>query len=88
MFSELIRTRRAQAKLLQGAEAHPLPGTLYVTGRHLLLSPGPQACPDLWLLLLRSIDSIEKPVAGDSGTITPRCKDLRVLQLDIEGVEA
>lgn len=63
MFSELIRTRRAQAKLLQGAEAHPLPGTLYVTGRHLLLSPGPQACPDLWLLLLRSVDSIEKPRA-------------------------
>lgn len=27
-------------------------------------------------------------MAGDSGTITLRCKDLRVLQLDIEGVEA
>lgn len=27
-------------------------------------------------------------VSGDSGTITLRCKDLRVLQLDIEGVEA
>lgn len=27
-------------------------------------------------------------VAGDSGTITLHCKDLRVLQLDIEGVEA
>lgn len=27
-------------------------------------------------------------VEGDSGTITLRCKDLRVLQLEIEGVEA
>lgn len=27
-------------------------------------------------------------VAGDSSTITLRCKDLRVLQLDTEGVEA
>lgn len=27
-------------------------------------------------------------VSYDSGTITLRCKDLRVLQLDIEGVEA
>lgn len=27
-------------------------------------------------------------VASDSGTITLRCKDLRVLQLEIEGVEA
>ncbi|XP_045046711.2 myotubularin-related protein 9-like isoform X3 [Desmodus rotundus] len=86
-FSELIRTRQAQAELLRGPEAPPLRGTLCVTGHHLLLSPGPQAT-DLWLLLLRSIDSIEKRVAGDSGTITLRCKDLRVLQLDIEGVEA
>lgn len=87
-FSELIRTCRAQAELLRGPEAPPLRGTLCVTGHHLLLSPGPQATPDLWLLLLRSVDSIEKRVAGDSGTITLRCKDLRVLQLDIEGVEA
>ncbi|XP_058409518.1 myotubularin-related protein 9-like isoform X1 [Diceros bicornis minor] len=87
-FSELIRTGRAQAELLRGPEAPPLRGTLCVTGHHLLLSPGPQATSDLWLLLLRSVDSIEKRVAGDSGTITLRCKDLRVLQLDIEGVEA
>ncbi|XP_064445620.1 myotubularin-related protein 9-like isoform X3 [Mirounga angustirostris] len=87
-FSELIRTGRAQAKLLRGPEAPPLRGTLCVTGHHLLLSPGPQATSDLWLLLLRRVDSIEKRVSGDSGTITLRCKDLRVLQLDIEGVEA
>ncbi|XP_046516574.1 myotubularin-related protein 9-like [Equus quagga] len=87
-FSELIRTGRAQAELLRGPGAPPLRGTLCVTGHHLLLSPGPQATSDLWLLLLRSVDSIEKRVAGDSGTITLRCKDLRVLQLDIEGVEA
>ncbi|XP_045855756.1 myotubularin-related protein 9-like isoform X2 [Meles meles] len=87
-FSELIRTGRAQAKLLRGPEAPPLRGTLCVTGHHLLLSPGPQGTSDLWLLLLRSVDSIEKRVSGDSGTITLRCKDLRVLQLDIEGVEA
>ncbi|XP_032351688.1 myotubularin-related protein 9-like isoform X3 [Camelus ferus] len=87
-FSELIRTGQAQAELLRGPEAPPLRGTLCVTGHHLLLSPGPQATPDLWLLLLRSVDSIEKRVAGDCGTITLRCKDLRVLQLDIEGVEA
>ncbi|XP_077006602.1 myotubularin-related protein 9-like isoform X2 [Tamandua tetradactyla] len=87
-FSELIRTSRAQAELLRGPEMPPLRGTLYVTGHHLLLSPAPQTTTDLWLLLLRSVDSIEKRVAGDSGTITLRCKDLRVLQLDIEGVEA
>ncbi|XP_046938599.1 myotubularin-related protein 9-like [Lynx rufus] len=87
-FSDLIRTGRAQAKLLRGPEAPPLRGTLCLTGHHLLLSPGPQATSELWLLLLRSVDSIEKRVASDSGTITLRCKDLRVLQLEIEGVEA
>ncbi|XP_036917459.1 myotubularin-related protein 9-like isoform X1 [Sturnira hondurensis] len=86
-FSELIRTRQAQAELLSGPQAPPLRGTLCVTDHHLLLSSGPQAT-DLWLLLLRSVDSIEKRVAGDSGTITLRCKDLRVLELRIEGVEA
>ncbi|KAM9688074.1 LOW QUALITY PROTEIN: myotubularin-related protein 9-like [Trichechus inunguis] len=84
-FSELICISRAQAKFLRGPEAPWLLRTLCVTGRHLLLLPGPQ---DLWLLLLlRSVDSIEKRVADESGTITLRCKDLRVLQLDIEGVE-
>ncbi|XP_058574215.1 myotubularin-related protein 9-like isoform X1 [Neofelis nebulosa] len=87
-FSDLIRTGRAQAKLLRGPEAPALRGTLCLTGHHLLLSPGPQATSELWLLLLRSVDSIEKRVASDSGTITLRCKDLRVLQLEIEGVEA
>lgn len=59
-FSELIRTGRAQAELLPGPEEPPLRGTLCVTGHHLLLSPGPPSTADLWLLLLRSVDSIEK----------------------------
>ncbi|XP_011935801.1 PREDICTED: myotubularin-related protein 9-like [Cercocebus atys] len=51
--------------------------------------PGPASSLDLWLLLLlRSVDFFEKQVASDSGTITLRCKDLRVLQLEIEGAEA
>lgn len=59
-FSELIRTCRAQAKLLRGREGPPQSGTLCVTGHHLLLSSGPQETPDLWLLLLRNVASIEK----------------------------
>uniref|UniRef100_A0A8C9E463 Uncharacterized protein n=1 Tax=Phocoena sinus TaxID=42100 RepID=A0A8C9E463_PHOSS len=85
-FSELIRTGQAQAELLRSPEMPPLRGTLCVTGHHLLLSPGPQATPDLWLLLLRIY-----PSPGSRVTPAPsRCavKDLRVLQLDIEGVEA
>nr|XP_011761530.1 myotubularin-related protein 9-like isoform X5 [Macaca nemestrina] len=87
-FSELIHTGWAQAELPRGPEALPLRGSLCVTLYHLLLSPGPASCVDLWLLLLRSVDFFEKQVASDSGTITLRCKDLRVLQLEIEGAEA
>ncbi|XP_073869830.1 myotubularin-related protein 9-like [Macaca fascicularis] len=87
-FSELIHTGWAQAELPRGPEALPLRGSLCVTLYHLLLSPGPASCLDLWLLLLRSVDFFEKQVASDSGTITLRCKDLRVLQLEIEGAEA
>lgn len=35
-----------------------------------------------------SLNAFIPRVAGDSGTITLRCKDLRALQLDIEGVDA
>ncbi|XP_031522461.1 myotubularin-related protein 9-like isoform X2 [Papio anubis] len=87
-FSELIHTGWAQAELPRGPEALPLRGSLCVTLYHLLLSPGPASSLDLWLLLLRSVDFFEKQVASDSGTITLRCKDLRVLQLEIEGAEA
>lgn len=59
-FSELIRTGQAQAKLLRGPEAPPLRSALSVTRHHLLRSPGPQVTSDLWLLLLRSVDSTEK----------------------------
>ncbi|XP_030769116.1 myotubularin-related protein 9-like [Rhinopithecus roxellana] len=87
-FSELIHTGWTQAEFPRGPETLPLRGSLCVTVYHLLLSPGPASSLDLWLLLLRSVDFFEKQVASDSGTITLRCKDLRVLQLEIEGAEA
>ncbi|KAM8791769.1 LOW QUALITY PROTEIN: myotubularin-related protein 9-like, partial [Rhynchonycteris naso] len=84
--SELIRKGSAQAELLRGGPA-PLRGTLCFKGHHLLPSPGRQGTTDLWLLLLHRVDSIERRAASDSDTRL-RCKDLRVLQLNTEGVEA
>lgn len=52
-----------------------------------LVSPARWGCVDGCRGTLSLSTSILR-VAGDSGTITLRCKDLRVLQLDIEGVEA
>uniref|UniRef100_A0A673TWM2 Myotubularin phosphatase domain-containing protein n=1 Tax=Suricata suricatta TaxID=37032 RepID=A0A673TWM2_SURSU len=64
----------------------PLRGTLCLTGHHLLLSPGLQMTSELWLRLLRSVAEAVR-LGGDSGIITQRCKDLRVLQLEILDAE-
>lgn len=54
-------------------------------------NPNKLVSPPLVVVVGRGILSLSRSiprVSGDSGTITLRCKDLRVLQLDIEGVEA
>ncbi|XP_056651257.1 myotubularin-related protein 9-like isoform X1 [Monodelphis domestica] len=84
-FSELIRTGRAEALLLPGPGQSTVRGTLCITSHHLLLSAGHGSPSDLWLLL-HNVDAVEKRVAGNSGTITLKCKDLQVLQLEIEGL--
>ncbi|KYO25849.1 myotubularin-related protein 9 isoform C [Alligator mississippiensis] len=47
---------------------------------------GEQGTVELWLLI-RNVDAVEKRFASSSGTITLKCKDLRVLQLEIPGME-
>lgn len=85
-FSELIRTATVEDALLRRPGLPAVRGTLCVTSHHLLLSSCPRGDLELWLLL-RNVDAVEKRVSGSSGTITLRCKDLRVLQLEIPGVE-
>ncbi|XP_062449826.1 myotubularin-related protein 9-like isoform X2 [Rhea pennata] len=90
-FAELIKTATVESVLLSGAGLPPVRGTLCITSHHLLLSscPGGDGAPgaiELWLLI-RNVDAVEKRLAGSSGTITLRCKDLKVLQLEIPGME-
>ncbi|PKU27123.1 myotubularin-related protein 9-like [Limosa lapponica baueri] len=90
-FSELIKTATVENVLLSCAGLPAVKGTLCITSHHLLLSscPGGDAQPgtvELWLLI-RNVDAVEKRLAGSSGTITLRCKDLKVLQLEIPGME-
>ncbi|XP_063274802.1 myotubularin-related protein 9-like [Prinia subflava] len=85
-FSELIKTATVEDALLLRPGLPALRGTLCITSHHLLLSCRPRGDPELWLLI-RSVDAVEKRVSGSSGTITLRCKDLRVLQLQIPGAE-
>lgn len=62
-------------------------GTLCLTGHHLIFSSRRQDnAEELWLLH-SNIDSIEKRFVGSLGTIVIKCKDLRIIQLDIPGME-
>lgn len=85
-FSEHIKTANVEDVVLRQPLLPPSRGTLCITGHHLLFSDRQdQSCSQV-LLLLKNIDAIEKR-SGSSGTITVKCKDLRVLQIEIPGME-
>uniref|UniRef100_A0A8C5HXC1 Myotubularin-related protein 9-like n=1 Tax=Gouania willdenowi TaxID=441366 RepID=A0A8C5HXC1_GOUWI len=95
-FSEHIKTANVENVVLRQPLHPPARGTLCVTGHHLLFSDREERGSPQLLLLLRNIDATEKSVenlsgyskmSASSGTITIKCKDLRVFQLDIPGME-
>ncbi|XP_045919585.1 myotubularin-related protein 9 isoform X2 [Micropterus dolomieu] len=86
-FYEHIKTANVEDVVLRQPLHPPTRGTLCITGHHLLFSDREEGSSRQVLLLIRNIDAIEKRISGSSGTITIKCKDLRVLQLDIPGME-
>ncbi|XDV43233.1 hypothetical protein PO909_011749 [Leuciscus waleckii] len=86
-LSEHIKTANVEDVTLRRPFHPALRGTLCVTSHHLLFSD--RKDEDSWqlLILLRNIDATEKRAVGSSGTITIKCKDLLVLQLEIPGME-
>ncbi|KAG9337466.1 hypothetical protein JZ751_028656 [Albula glossodonta] len=85
-FAELIKTPRVDGVVLHRPFLPTVEGTLCLTGHHLILSSRQDNTEELWLLH-SNIDSIEKRFVGSQGTIIVKCKDLRVIQLDIPGME-
>ncbi|XP_073442476.1 myotubularin-related protein 9 isoform X1 [Dendrobates tinctorius] len=85
-FAELIKTPRVDKVQLHRPFHPTVGGTLCLTGHHLILSSRQDNSEELWLLH-SNIDSIEKRFIGSSGTITIKCKDLRVIQLEITGMD-
>ncbi|NP_001088751.1 myotubularin related protein 9 L homeolog [Xenopus laevis] len=85
-FAELIKTPRVDNVVLHRPFHSPVWGTLCLTGHHLILSSRQDNSEELWLLH-SNIDSIDKRFVGTSGTITIKCKDLRIIQLEISGME-
>ncbi|KAM6272002.1 LOW QUALITY PROTEIN: myotubularin-related protein 9 [Spheniscus humboldti] len=85
-FAELIKTPRADNVVLHRPFYLAVEGTC-LTGHHLIFSSRRQDnAEELWLLH-SNIDSIEKRFVGSLGTIIIKCKDLRIIQLDIPGME-
>ncbi|XP_061610463.1 myotubularin-related protein 9 isoform X1 [Phyllopteryx taeniolatus] len=85
-FAELIKTPRVDGVVLQRPFLPTVEGTLCLTGHHLILSSRQDNTEELWLLH-SNIDAIEKRFVGSLGRIIVKCKDLRVIQLDIPGME-
>ncbi|XP_067999318.1 myotubularin-related protein 9 isoform X2 [Melanerpes formicivorus] len=86
-FAELIKTPRVDNVVLHRPFYLAVEGTLCLTGHHLIFSSRRQDnAEELWLLH-SNIDSIEKRFVGSLGTVVIKCKDLRIIQLDIAGME-
>uniref|UniRef100_A0A8C1VK97 Zgc:154055 n=1 Tax=Cyprinus carpio TaxID=7962 RepID=A0A8C1VK97_CYPCA len=86
-LSEHIKTANVEDVTLRRPFYPALRGTLCVTSHHLLFSNRKDEASWQLLILLKNIDAIEKRAVGSSGTITIKCKDLLVLQLEIPGME-
>ncbi|NXP17117.1 MTMR9 protein, partial [Scytalopus superciliaris] len=86
-FAELIKTPRADNVVLHRPFHAAVEGTLCLTGHHLIFSSRRRDnAEELWLLH-SNIDSCEKRFVGSLGTVVIKCKDLRIIQLDIPGME-
>lgn len=84
-FADLIKAPKTDKVVLRCPLKSPVEGTLCITGHHVILSSR-KGKEELWMLH-RMVDSVEKKLYADSGTVILKCKDFRVLQLDIPGVE-
>ncbi|XP_063298084.1 myotubularin-related protein 9 [Pelobates fuscus] len=85
-FAELIKTPRVDNVLLHRPFHPAVGGTLCLTGHHLILSSRQDNMEELWLLH-SNIDCIDRRFVGTAGTITIKCKDLRIIQLEITGMD-
>uniref|UniRef100_A0A3B4AYU5 Myotubularin-related protein 9 n=1 Tax=Periophthalmus magnuspinnatus TaxID=409849 RepID=A0A3B4AYU5_9GOBI len=85
-FAELIKTPRVDGVVLHRPFLPTVEGTLCLTGHHLILSSRQDNTEELWLLH-SNIDAIEKRFVGSLGSIIVKCKDLRIIKLDIPGMD-
>lgn len=86
-FVEYIKTPMCPSVKLLQPPWPQLEGTLCITGHHFIFSTRQKEDDELWILH-RIVDTIERKQCGMmGGSIIVRCKDFRVLQIDIRDIE-
>lgn len=88
-FADLILTPKVDGVTLHSPFIDKVVGTLCITGHHLILSSRKDMVQELWLLH-QVIDCVERSPKMENnvllgGDLTLKCKDLRVIQLEIKG---
>ncbi|XP_039295566.1 myotubularin-related protein 9 [Nilaparvata lugens] len=83
-FVDMILTPKLDNVIMHGPFHEPVDGTLCITGHHLILSSRKEGVEELWLLH-QNIDCIERKPnnAQGGGIIVIKCKDFRIIQLEI-----
>ncbi|KAK8759210.1 hypothetical protein V5799_003159 [Amblyomma americanum] len=86
-FAELIKITKVDRVVLHAPLSTSFAGTLSLSSHHSIFSSRTDDDKELWLLH-RMVDTVERRIGALSGSLFLKCKDFRIIQLDITGVEA
>ncbi|XP_014244301.1 myotubularin-related protein 9 [Cimex lectularius] len=88
-FADMIRIPKLDGVVMVAPCLKPIEGTLCITGHHMIFSARTEGVDELWLLH-ENVDALESRPAGQQkerkipgGTIVIKCKDLRIIYLNI-----
>nr|CAD7413434.1 unnamed protein product [Timema poppensis] len=86
-FFDMIPIPMLDGVVMHAPFRNTVDGTLCISSHHLILSSRKEGVEELWMLH-RNIDLVERRPNGLSGgSIVIKCKDFRVIQLDINSPE-
>ncbi|RWS17140.1 myotubularin-related protein 9-like protein, partial [Dinothrombium tinctorium] len=85
-FAELIKTPKLDNVFVKQPFRDQTEGTLCVTSHHLIFSSRKSIGDELWLLH-SMVDVVERKTNVNGGVIVLKCKDFRVIQIEISGNE-
>ncbi|XP_046668990.1 LOW QUALITY PROTEIN: myotubularin-related protein 9 [Homalodisca vitripennis] len=87
-FIEDIPTPNLDNVVMHGSFGKKIEGTLCLTGHYILLSSRTEHNDELMMLTI-NVDAVERKLNGPTGgSVILKCKDFRIIQLDISPLEA